>query len=120
MESDYVDHKNGQTAVLWTWGCASYKNAQLYDNQAFGYMSASCRDGSGEAGYAWSFEPELQVHGEFSYGVEVGQVQSADWDSGSDAQRFVTYPATAGASRIFVFVDPDFTTGTNPSDIPTT
>ena len=120
MESDYVDHKNGQCAIHWTWGVNTSKNASLYEGKRFGYMHASCRDGDGEAEYVWSFEAEDTVHGEYSYGVEIGQYDSSDWDSGSDRDAFVTYPATNnGQCILFVMIDPDFTTGTNPAEIPT-
>lgn len=121
LEGDYVDHKNGQCSIHWTWGCQSYKNAALYDDKRFGYMSASCRDGDGEADYIWSFEAADAVHGEYSYGTLIGQYDSSDWQSNSDATAYVTYPGTSnGQAILFIMIDPDFTTGTNPADLITT
>lgn len=118
IEGDYNDYTNGQTAIHWTWGCNSSASPSLYDGKRFGYMAASCRDGDGEADYKWSFEPENAVHGEFSYGVEIGIYDSCDWDSGSDRDAFVTYPSTSnGNAFLFIMIDPDFTTGTNPAEI---
>ena len=118
IEGDYNDHTNGQTAVHWTWGVNSAKYDSLYDGKRFGYMAASCRDADGEAEYKWSFEAEDAVHGEYSYGCEIGQYDSHDWDSGSDRDMFVAYPSTSnGQAILFIMIDPDFTTGTNPADI---
>lgn len=118
MEGDYRDYTNGQTAVHWTWGVNSARYDSLYDGKRFGYMAAYCRDGDGEADYVWSFEAEDAVHGEYSYGCEIGQYDSSDWDSGSDRDMFVTYPNTSnGQAILFVMIDPNFTTGTNPADI---
>ena len=119
MEGDYNEHTNGQVAIHWTWGVNTSKNASLYDGKRFGYMHASCRDGDGEADYVWSFEAEDAVHGEYSYGCELGYYDSSDWDSGSDRTAFVTYPSTSnGQCILFIMIDPDFTTGTNPAELP--
>lgn len=120
IEGDYNEHTNGNTAIHWTWGCNSTSNASIYDGKRFGYMHASCRDGDGEADYVWSFENEDVVHGEYSYGVEIGIYDSSSWDSGSDRDAYATYPAQSnGNAFLFIFIEPDFTTGTNPAAIPT-
>ena len=45
----------------------------------------------------------------------IGFLPSSDFDSGSDRDAFVTYPAQSNGNEIlFVMMDPDFSTGTNP------
>ena len=76
------------------------------------------RDGAGLAEYKVSFEQEDTVHGEYSYGTEIGNLPSSDWDSGSDRDAFVPYPAQSnGNAFLFIMMDPDFSTGTNPGEV---
>lgn len=115
IESDYVEHKNGQVPILYTWGCQNYRVESILDNNLFGAAQMVSRDGDGVAEWNVSFEQEDAVHGEYSYGTLLGFLPSTDWDSGSDRDAFVTYPATSnGHAILFVMMDPDFSTGTNP------
>jgi hypothetical protein len=115
MESDYVDHKNGNVPIIYTWGCQNYHAASILNDKQFGAAQMVSRDADGIAEYNVSFEPEDQVHGEYSYGMLIGFLPSSDFDSGSDRDSFVTYPAQSnGNAVLFVMMDPDFSTGTNP------
>jgi hypothetical protein len=115
MESDYVEHKNGNVPILYTWGCQNYHAASILNDKQFGAAQMVSRDADGIAEYNVSFEPEDQVHGEYSYGMLIGFLPSSDFDSGSDRDSFVTYPAQSnGNAVLFVMMDPDFSTGTNP------
>ena len=116
MESDYVEHKNGNVPILYTWGCQNYSVQSVLDNKQFGAAQMVSRDGDGIADWNVSFEQEDAVHGEYSYGMLIGFLPSDDFDSGSDRDAFVTYPATSnGHVILFVMMDPDFSTGTNPA-----
>lgn len=118
LESDYVDHKNGQVDIQWSWGCARYQNSTLLDNKSFGAAQMVSRDGTGLAEYNVSFEQENAVHDEYSYGIEIGNLPSTDWDSGSDRDTFATYPSQSnGNAFLFIMMDPDFSTGTNPGEV---
>ena len=118
LESDYVDHKNGQSCVIWTWGSKRYQNNTILDGKSFGAAPMVSRDGTGLAEFNVSFEAEDTVHGEYSYGTEIGNLPSSDWDSGSDRDAFVTYPSTSnGNAFLFIMMDPDFSTGTNPGEV---
>lgn len=118
MESDYVEHKNGNVPILYTWGCQNYSVQSVLDNKQFGAAQMVSRDGDGIAEWNVSFEQEDAVHGEYSYGMLIGFLPSDAFDSGSDRDAFVTYPATSnGQVILFVMMDPDFSTGTNPGPI---
>jgi hypothetical protein len=118
MEGDYVDHRNGQCCIYWTWGCKRYQNNALLNGQSFGYSPMVSRDGTGIAEYNVSFEQEDAVHGQYSYGTEIGNLPSSDWQSNSDATSFVTYPSESnGNAFLFIMLDPDFSTGTNPGEV---
>jgi len=115
MESDYVEHKNGNVPIIYTWGCQNYHAASIMDDKQFGAAQMVSRDGDGIAEYNVSFEPEDQTHGEYSYGMLIGFLPSDAFDSGSDRDAFVTYPAQSnGHAILFIMMDPDFSTGTNP------
>lgn len=117
LEGDYRDYKNGMCVVVWTWGCRRYQLSNVLDGQTFGQANMVSRDGSGIAEYNVSFEAEDRVHDWFSYGVEIGNLPSSDWDSGSDRDEFVPYPSTPnGNAFLFIMMDPDFSTGTNPCE----
>ena len=108
-EGDYSEHDNGQVPVVWTWGC-QWLN---YDGGA-GYAQCVCRDGTGEADYVCSFESADASHGTYSYGQVIGYYPSNDWDSGSDTTAYAVYPNEPNECRLFVLVDPDFSTVNNP------
>lgn len=118
MEGDYVDHKNGNCCVFWTWGSKRYSHSAILDGQSFGYAPMVSRDGPGLAEFNVSFESEDAVHGEYSYGTEIGNLPSSDWQSNSDVTAFATYPGTSnGNAFLFIMMDPDFSTGTNPGEV---
>lgn len=114
LEGDYVDNTNGMVVPTWTWGCKRGANEQILDGKVFGYMHCVSRDADGEANYDVSFEAADATHGEYSYGTAIGYYPSRDWDSGSDHDAWPVYPATPYQATLFVFIDPDFSTGTNP------
>ena len=117
IEGDYNDYKNGMCDIIWDWGCQRYSVAGVLDEKSFGEAVMFSRDDVGLAEYKVSFEPENQPHGEFSYGVRIGNLPSSDWDSGSDRTEFVAYPSTSnGNAYLFIMMDPDFSTGTNPCE----
>lgn len=117
IEGDYNDYKNGQCSIIWTWGAQSYTNEQILDGKIFGAAQMVSRDGAGEAEYKVSFEAEDYVHGRYSYGPEIGNLPSSDWDSGSDRTAFPTYPDNTYTTDLFVIIDPDFSTGSNPQNV---
>lgn len=118
MEGDYVDHKNGNCCVFWTWGTKRYQHTAILDGQSFGYAPMVSRDGTGLAEFNVSFESEDAVHGEYSYGTEIGNLPSSDWQSNSDVTAFSTYPGQSnGNAFLFIMMDPDFSTGTNPGEV---
>ena len=117
LEGDYNDHKNGQCVVMWTWGLQSYTSQSLLNGQIVGAAQMVSRDSTGIAEYKCSFEGEFVQHGQYSYGMEIGNLPSSDWDSGSDRDAFPAYPATAYYVDLFVMLDPDFSTGTNPQNV---
>ena len=117
-ESDYSSHKNGQSPVVWTWGTRRYQTTAVLNNEIFGACNCVCRDATGEAEYECSFELANADHTTLmSYGTPVGYLTSSDWESGSDTTTFTNYPAEAGSTHIFLFVDPNFSTGTNPQNV---
>lgn len=117
-EGDYTDHTNGVVPLLWTWGCDNYRYSTMLDNKVFGTPGCVSRDGDGEATFDCSFEAANVDHtGTFSYGTEVGYMTSDDWDSGSWENTFPVYPSTPRTCTLFVFIDPDFTSGTNPQEL---
>ena len=110
-EGDYVDHTNGKVPLVWTWGCDNY----TISGTLYGVPGCVSRDGDGLASYDVSFEAASADHsGAYSYGPNVGWYPSGAWDSGSWENLFPVYPDEGGQATLFVFVDPDFTTGTNP------
>jgi hypothetical protein len=114
MEGDYNDHTNGQVAPVWNWGCNAYQNQLLLDGELFGCMSAVCRDADGEAEYVCSFEAENTDHtGTYSYGTQIGNYPSKQWDDDKWENEWPVYPATPSSLTMFVFVDPDFSSNTN-------
>lgn len=118
MEGDYVDHKNGNCCVFWTWGSKRYQHNAILNGQSFGYAPMVSRDGAGLAEFNVSFESEDAVHGEYSYGTEIGNLPSSDWQSNSDVTAFSTYPGQSnGNAFLFIMMDPDFSTGTNPGEV---
>ena len=117
IEGDYNDYKNGQCSIIWTWGAQSYTNEQILDGKIFGAAQMVSRDGAGEAEYKVSFEAEDYVHGRYSYGPEIGNLPSSVWDSGSDRTAFPTYPDNTYTTDLFVIIDPDFSTGSNPQNV---
>lgn len=114
LEGDYSEHTNGTVVPTWTWGVQQQQNAQLLDGQLFGYLYCVSRDADGEANYDVSFEAANTAHGSWSYGPIIGYYPSEQWDSGSWQNGWPVYPANPSAITLFVFVDPDFSTGTNP------
>ncbi len=117
-EGDYTDHKNGRCCVCWTWGCKRYQNNSILDGQSFGSAPMVSRDGAGLAEYNVSFEQADTVHDQYSYGTEIGNLPSTDWQSDSDVTAFPTYPDVSyGNAFLFVMMDPDFSTGTNPGEV---
>lgn len=117
-EGDYNDHKNGQCCVFWTWGCKRYQNNSILDGQSFGSAPMVSRDGTGLAEYNVSFEAADTFHEEYSYGTEIGNLPSTDWQSDSDVTAFPTYPSVSyGNAFLFIMLDPDFSTGTNPGEV---
>ena len=114
LEGDYVDNTNGMVVPTWTWGCHSTSVAALLDGKKFGYAHCVSRDGDGEAEYNVSFEAADTQHGEFSYGPTIGYYPSNDWNSGSDHDAWPVYPSTPYQATLFIMVDPDFSTNTNP------
>ena len=114
LEGDYSDHTNGQVAPVWNWGCNAYQNALLLNGELFGCMSAVCRDADGEAEYVCSFEAENTDHtGTYSYGTQIGNYPSKQWDDDKWENEWPVYPATPNSLTMFVFVDPDFSSNTN-------
>ena len=117
-EGDYNDHKNGQCCVYWTWGCKRYQNNSILAGQSFGSAPMVSRDGTGLAEYNVSFEAVDTFHEEYSYGTEIGNLPSTDWQSDSDVTAFPTYPSVSyGNAFLFIMLDPDFSTGTNPGEV---
>ena len=115
MESDYSEHDNGQVAPVWSWGCQDYYTPAIFDNKTFGAMHAVSRDGDGEADYVCSFEAEDTDHtGSFSYGTQIGNYPSKQWDGSSWQTAWPVYPATPSSLTMFVFIDPDFSSNNNP------
>ena len=114
FEGDYNDHTNGQVAPVWNWGCTAYQNQLLLDGELFGCMPAVCRDADGEAEYVCSFEAENTDHtGSYSYGTQIGNYPSKQWDDDKWQNEWPVYPATPSSLTMFVFVDPDFSSNTN-------
>lgn len=117
-EGDYNDYKNGTCSVVWTWGSKHYQSNSILGGQSFGAAPMVSRDGTGLAEYNVSFEQAEEVHGEYSYGTEVGNLPSSDWQSSSDVTAFPTYPSQSfGNAFLFIMMDPDFSTGTNPGEV---
>lgn len=117
-EGDYNDYKNGTCSVLWTWGSKRYQSNSILGGQSFGAAPMVSRDGTGLAEYNVSFEQAEEVHGEYSYGTEIGNLPSSDWQSSSDVTAFPTYPDQSyGNAFLFIMMDPDFSTGTNPGEV---
>jgi hypothetical protein len=115
MEGDYNDHDNGQVAPVWNWGCQDYYTQAIFDNQTFGAMHAVSRDADGEAEYVCSFEAENTDHtGSYSYGTQIGNYPSKQWDDSKWQNEWPVYPATPSSLTMFVFIDPDFSTNNNP------
>lgn len=119
MEGDYEGHTNGSCNVFWTWGCSRYGIVSILDGQSIGTAPMVSRDGNGFADFNVSFELENTDHNhQFSYGTEIGNLPSSDWDSGSDRSQFATYPnASNGNAYLFIMMDPDFSSGTNPGEV---
>ena len=118
MEGDYEEHDNGSCNVEWSWGCSRYSTNDVLNGQSFGTAPMVSRDGNGLAEYKVSFELENTDHThQFSYGTEIGNLPSNDWDSGSDVSVFATYPNSSnGSAFLFIMLDPDFSSGTNPGE----
>ena len=139
LEGDYNDHKNGLISPVFNWGCGSY-NIQTRtmedgtvvvfedypDSTKVGCAQCVSRDGDGIAEYNCSFEAELTVHDEYSYGLQVGYFPSTNWNGaggggkgygGSLNDKWVKYPATSYQLIIYVFIDKDFSTGSNPQNV---
>lgn len=117
-EGDYNDYKNGTCSVFWTWGSKHYQSNSILDGQSFGAAPMVSRDGTGLAEYNVSFEQADEVHGAYSYGTEIGNLPSTDWQSSSDVTAFPTYPSQSfGNAFLFIMMDPDFSTGTNPGEV---
>lgn len=118
MEGDYEGHDNGSCNVFWTWGCSRYGIVSILDGQSVGTAPMVSRDGNGFADFNVSFELENTDHNhQFSYGTEIGNLPSSDWDSGSDRSQFATYPnASNGNAYLFIMMDSDFSSGTNPGE----
>lgn len=115
MEGDYNDHDNGQVAPVWNWGCQDYYTTAVFNNQTFGCMHAVSRDGNGEADYICSFESENADHtGSYSYGTQIGNYPSKQWDDSKWQNEWPVYPATPSSLTMFVFIDPDFSSNNNP------
>lgn len=115
MEGDYKDHDNGQVAPVWNWGCQDYYTQAVFNNQTFGSMLAVSRDGNGEAEYICSFESENADHtSSYSYGTQIGNYPSKQWDDSKWQNEWPIYPATPSSLTMFVFIDPDFSSNNNP------
>lgn len=139
MEGDYNDHKNGCIAPVFNWGCGSYQvqtkvaadGTKIYwedypDATRVGCAQCVCRDADGIAEYKCSFEGEFVQHGQYSYGMQVGFFPSTDWNKaggggggygGSLNDKWVKYPAQSYQIIIYVFIDKDFSTGSNPQNV---
>lgn len=139
MESDYNDHTNGNITPVFNWGCGSYSiqtrttqdGTIIYwedypDPTKIGCAQCVCRDGDGIAEYNCSFEGELAQHTQFSYGMQVGFIPSTDWNGAGNGKKgyggtlnnkWVKYPANAYTIVIYVFIDKDFSTGSNPQNV---
>lgn len=114
FESDYSEHTNGDVAPVWNWGCNAYSYQSILNGELFGCMQAICRDADGEADYVCSFEAENADHTDtFSYGTQIGNYPSKQWDDDSWKTEWPVYPATPSSLTMFVFVDPDFSSNTN-------
>lgn len=116
-EGSYGDHDNGWVPPTFTWGTSSMS----VGGQFVGYMECVSRDDPGEADYKVGFEQQFQDHsGMFSYGVSLGIYPSNDFDSGSDETLFPHYPVSEEnlvKRTIYVYIDPDYTTGNNPQSV---
>ena len=139
MEGDYNDNKNGNVAPVFNWGCGSYQiqtrvaadGTTIYwedypDATRVGCAQCVCRDADGIAEYKCSFEGEFVQHGEYSYGMQVGFFPSTNWNKaggggggygGSLNDKWVKYPAQSYQIIIYVFIDKDFSTGSNPQNV---
>ena len=147
MEGGYVDNTNGNVAPVFNWGCGTYQVSAVTAvgisgetvSAAFedypgptkvGCVQCVSRDGDGIAEYKVSFEQELQVHGQYSYGMPIGYFPSTNWNGagngrggdngsygGSLNDKWVKYPATSYQIVIYVFIDKDYSTGSNPQNV---
>lgn len=115
MEGDYSDYDNGYVTPTWTWGCTTAALPTILGGNRFGYMRCVSRDGDGEADFNVSFEAADEAHGPFSYGPTLGYYPSDDFDSSALASSWPVYPSeVTSQATLFVMVDPDFSTGSNP------
>ena len=137
MEGDYNDHTNGCIVPVFNWGCGSYTvqkkesadGTTIYfedypDSTRVGCIQCVCRDADGIAEYECSFEGRNVDHtGQFSYGMQIGSFPSFQWNGagsnkrgvgGSLNDKWVKYPATSYTLIMYVFIDKDFSTGSNP------
>ena len=97
------------------------------DRTKVGCAQCVSRDGNGIAEYNCSFEAELTPHGEYNYGMQVGFFPSHQWNGaqngtggsygGSLNDKWVKYPANSYQIVIYVFIDKDFSTGSNPQNV---
>ena len=78
-------------------------------------MLAVSRDDNGEAEYICSFESENADHASsYSYGTQIGNYPSKQWDDNKWQNEWPVYPATPSSLTMFVFIDPDFSSNNNP------
>lgn len=139
MEGDYNDNKNGNVSPVFNWGCGTYNIQKKVmedgtvvefedypDSTRVGCAQCVCRDANGIAEYNCSFEGELVQHGEYSYGLQVGFFPSTNWNKaggggggygGSLNDKWVKYPATSYQIIVYIFIDKDFSTGSNPQNV---
>jgi hypothetical protein len=139
MEGDYNDHTNGCIVPVFNWGCGSYEvqkkvaadGTTIYfedypDATKLGCIQCVCRDADGIAEYECSFEGRNVVHNQYSYGMQIGSFPSFQWNGagsnksgvgGSLNDKWVKYPANAYQLIMYVFIDKDFSTGSNPQNV---
>lgn len=140
MEGDYNDHTNGCIVPVFNWGCGSYTvqkkvaadGTTIYfedypDSTKIGCIQCVCRDADGIAEYECSFEGRNVEHGQYSYGMQIGSFPSHQWNGaqngtggsygGSLNDKWVKYPATSYQLIMYVFIDKDFSTGSNPQNV---
>ena len=66
------------------------------------------------------------MHNQYSYGMQIGSFPSFQWNGagnnkkgvgGSLNDKWVKYPANSYQLIMYVFIDKDFSTGSNPQNV---